>query len=66
LRTAQIDRNKIDLVNDGEARYWLRHLATAREQLELAIATVGNSADSVKKELQRRSSQNSNPARGRS
>jgi hypothetical protein len=66
LRTERIDRSKIDLSREQDVKIWLRHLATTRAQLELAIAKVGNSAETVRKELARMAADNSGRARGSS
>jgi NAD(P)H-nitrite reductase large subunit len=49
------DRSKISIQNDYELKYWARHFGVAQEDLRRAIEKVGNSAASVRKELQRTS-----------
>jgi hypothetical protein len=46
------DRNKISLKNEDEIKYWIRHFDVTHEQLLRVIEKVGNSAASVRKELQ--------------
>jgi hypothetical protein len=46
------DRSKISMQNDHEVKYWARHFGVAQKHLQLAIEKVGNSAASVRKELQ--------------
>lgn len=49
------DRSKISMQNDYEVKYWARHFGVTQKHLRLAIEKVGNSAASVRKELQTRS-----------
>jgi hypothetical protein len=49
------DRSKISMQNDHEVKYWARHFGVTQKHLLLAIEKVGNSAASVRKELQTRS-----------
>jgi hypothetical protein len=49
------DRSKISMQNDQEVKYWARHFGVTQNHLRLAIEKVGNSAASVRKELQTRS-----------
>ena len=45
------DRNKITVTSENEVKRWIRHFGVTREELERAIERVGNSAASVRKEL---------------
>lgn len=45
------DRSKITVTSKDEIRYWRKHFGVTREELERAVARVGNSAASVRKEL---------------
>lgn len=45
------DRGKITFTSKNEIRYWRKHFGVTREELERAVARVGNSAASVRKEL---------------
>jgi predicted RNA-binding protein YlqC (UPF0109 family) len=47
----QPDRSKINLSEPHEVHYWLKHLNVSKEELEMAIGKVGNSAAAVRKEL---------------
>ena len=46
------DRSKISFRNDYELKYWAKHFGVTHEDLQRAIEKVGNSAASVRKELQ--------------
>jgi hypothetical protein len=48
------DRSRISLSEDHEVRYWTEHLNCTRQQLEGAIAAVGNSADKVREYLRKK------------
>jgi hypothetical protein len=48
------DRSKITVTSEDELTYWIKHLGVTREELERAVERVGNSAASVRKELQNR------------
>lgn len=50
-KTCQPNRNRINLSEDFEVKYWTKHLGVSREELEVAINKVGNSAAAVRKEL---------------
>ena len=41
--------------NDHEVKYWARHFHVTQKHLRLTIEKVGNSAATVRKELQTRS-----------
>ena len=45
-------RNRIDLSTEELARHWCKHLGVSQEELELAIAKVGDNAETVIKELE--------------
>jgi hypothetical protein len=45
------DRSKIDADNPKELRYWTKALGVSKEEVLNAIEKVGNSAASVRKEL---------------
>lgn len=47
----QQDRNRINMNEDYEVRHWAKALGVSRDELERAIAKVGNSAAAVRKEL---------------
>ena len=42
------DRDKINLHEDYEVRYWAETLGVSKEQLAEAVKEVGNSADRVR------------------
>lgn len=46
-------RNRIDLSTKELARHWCKLLAVSQEQLESAMAKVGDNAETVMKELGR-------------
>jgi hypothetical protein len=50
-KKCQPNRNRIDLSEDFEVKYWTKHLGVSREEIEVAINKVGNSAAAVRKEL---------------
>ena len=45
------DRNRINMNEDYEVKYWTHHLGVSREELKRAVEKVGNSAAAVRKEL---------------
>jgi hypothetical protein len=51
IRRSQPNRNRIDLSDEALARGWCRKLGKSKEEIAEAIAKVGDSAESVKKEL---------------
>ena len=53
-KTVTPDRSKITVTSEDELKYWIKHLGVTREELERAVERVGNSAASVRKELQNR------------
>jgi hypothetical protein len=50
-KVGQQDRNRINMNEDYEVRHWTKALGVSRDELERAIAKVGNSAAAVRKEL---------------
>ncbi|MFL5072100.1 MAG: DUF3606 domain-containing protein [Xanthobacteraceae bacterium] len=50
-KRGEADRSKISMGEDHEVRYWTRHLGVTREELQMAVDKVGNSAAAVRKEL---------------
>ena len=44
-------RIHINLSHERQARYWTKHLGVSMDDLESAIAKVGNSASAVRKQL---------------
>lgn len=46
------DRERIALNEEHEVRYWTAQFNCTRQQLEAAVAAVGNSSDSVREYLQ--------------
>jgi predicted double-glycine peptidase len=52
MNKASRDRSKISIQDDYELKYWARHFGVSQEDLRRAIEKVGNSAASVRKELQ--------------
>ena len=47
------DRSRISLTEEHEVRYWTKALGVSREELERIVRSVGNSADAVKRALQK-------------
>jgi hypothetical protein len=47
----KLDRGKVDLSNGDVARRWSKHFGKSVEEIAIAIAKVGTSAQTVKKEL---------------
>jgi hypothetical protein len=45
------DRSRISLHEDHEVRYWTERFGVTKEQLAVAVAKVGNSADAVRQAL---------------
>lgn len=52
-RRAQPDRNKINMSEDYEVKYWTHELGITRTRLQQVVDKVGNSAAAVRKELSR-------------
>ena len=44
-------RNRIDLSTKELARHWCKRLGVSQEELELAMAKVGDNVETVMKEL---------------
>jgi len=51
INRGQPDRSKINMSEDYEIRYWIKHLNVTAEELRRVIEKVGNSAAAVRKEL---------------
>jgi hypothetical protein len=51
VRKSRPDRSRIDLTDDALARQWVKKLGHPREDIEAAIAKVGDNCETVKKEL---------------
>lgn len=49
------DRKRISLDEDYEVQYWTKELGVSREELERAVAAVGNMTDKVREHLGGRS-----------
>jgi hypothetical protein len=47
----QPDRSKINMSEDYEVKYWIKHLGISHERLKQVVDKVGNSAAAVQKEL---------------
>ena len=45
------DRSRINMSADHELKYWTKHLGVTREEVEAAVAKVGNSAAAIRKQL---------------
>jgi hypothetical protein len=52
MNKAAPDRSKISIQDDYELKCWARHFGVTQEDLQRAIEKVGNSAASVRKQLQ--------------
>jgi Protein of unknown function (DUF3606) len=48
-------RNRIDLSTKVLARHWCKHLGASQDELEAAMAKVGDNAETVLKELRSKS-----------
>jgi len=51
LRRGPPDRSKINMNEDYEVRYWIKHLGISKQELAKVVEKVGNSAAAVRKEL---------------
>ena len=51
INRVQPDRSRINMDEDYEVKYWIKHLDVSREELQRAVDKVGNSASAVRKEL---------------
>jgi len=49
---AKPPRNRVDLSTKELARFWCKHFRRPKEEIEAAIAKVGDNAATVLKELQ--------------
>ncbi|RRN78261.1 MULTISPECIES: DUF3606 domain-containing protein [Pseudoxanthomonas] len=47
------DRDRINLSEDYEVRYWTEALGVSEQQLREAVAAVGSTADAVRRHLGR-------------
>jgi Protein of unknown function (DUF3606) len=45
------DRARISMTEEHEVRYWTKELGVTKEQLAAAVKKVGNSAEAVRREL---------------
>jgi hypothetical protein len=45
------ERNFINMRDEYELKYWIKHLGVSREKLQHAVDKVGDSASAVRKEL---------------
>ena len=50
-KVARPIRVHIDLTQQMQIRYWTRHFRVSSDELQKAIAKVGNSASAVRKQL---------------
>ena len=53
INRGQPDRSRINMDEDYEIKYWIKHLGVSREELQRAVDKVGNSARAVRRELDR-------------
>lgn len=53
LRPEQIERGKIDSRDAAAVKHWSKHFSVTPDELQRAIAKVGNAADDIRKELAR-------------
>src|ERR1043165_9516776 len=51
LKRGHPDRSRINMNEDHEVKYWTKHLAITRGELQRLVDKVGNSASAVRKEL---------------
>jgi uncharacterized protein DUF3606 len=51
IRPPKPERSRIDLSNNGIAKLWVKKLGKSKEEIETAIAKVGDNAETVMKEL---------------
>jgi Protein of unknown function (DUF3606) len=45
------DRSKINMNEPTEVKYWIKELGVDKQQLQILVERVGNSARAVRKEL---------------
>lgn len=50
-KRSQPDRSKINMNEDYEVKYWIRHFGITQDQLQRAVDKVGNSVAAVRKQL---------------
>jgi hypothetical protein len=48
----KLDRNRVDLSTRDSTRHWCKHFGRSKNEIEAAIAKVGDNAETVQKELQ--------------
>lgn len=48
----KLDRNHVDLSTKGLTRHWCKYYGKSKDEIEAAIAKVGDNAETVQKELQ--------------
>jgi hypothetical protein len=48
----KLDRNRVDLSTKDLTRHWCKHFGKSKDDIEAAIAKVGDNAETVQKELQ--------------
>ena len=51
IRPPKPERSRIDLSNSEIAKLWVKKLGKSKEEIETAIAKVGDNAETVMKEL---------------
>ena len=54
LKLRRADHHLIRMDDEEEVKYWTKHLKVERDVLEQAVEKVGNSAPTVRKELEAR------------
>jgi hypothetical protein len=47
------ERNRVDFSTKESVRHWCKHFGRSKDEIEAAIAKVGDNAESVAKELGR-------------
>ena len=47
------DRTRVAMGQEHEVRYWTERFGVSREELQRAVAAVGNSVDAIEKQLKR-------------
>jgi hypothetical protein len=48
----KLDRNRVDLSTRELTRHWCKRFGRAKDEIEAAIAKVGDNVETVQKELQ--------------
>jgi hypothetical protein len=51
IHKSEPDRSRINMGDEAEVKSWTKHLGVTKKDLERAVAKVGNSAATVRKEL---------------